>query len=240
MLQFAVKDNIDQVVRQLDARFARQVPFATAKALTATAKLAQVNLRLEMGKVFDRPTPFTLNSTYVRPATKANLAALVKLKDEAFKGTPAARYLAPQITGGDRVLKRFERALVAIGALQPGWFAVPGQGARLNSYGNMSVGQVTQILSYLRANPDAMQNRTPRSGKRSVKRAGYFVGRPGNAPIGVWQRTQSGGVRPVLIFVKGATYAKRFDFEAVVRQTAERELLPQFRRALASAIASAR
>ena len=55
----------------------KQVRFAAAKALTQTAKKVQTRLIAEMGSQFDRPTPYTLRSTFVKPATKTELSAIV-------------------------------------------------------------------------------------------------------------------------------------------------------------------
>ena len=57
--------------------------------------LSQAQIIIAMQLVFDRPTPYTLNSTFVSPATKTKLKAEVKLKDESAKGLPATKYLAP-------------------------------------------------------------------------------------------------------------------------------------------------
>src|ERR1035441_633525 len=75
----------------------RQLPFATAKALTRTAQLIKAAEVDEMRRVFDRPTPWTLNSVFITPATKDNLIARVWLKQDAAKGTPAAKYLLSEI-----------------------------------------------------------------------------------------------------------------------------------------------
>lgn len=241
MIEFSVKHDIDAAIRQVEDRFARQIPFATAKALTMTAMIAKQDLYVEMMRVFDRPKPYTLNSLYVKPATKSSLTALVKLKDATSKGMTASQYLTPQIAGGDRQFKRFERALYLGGYLPPGHYAVPGRAARFDAYGNVSSGQITQILSYLKTNPDQQQNRTARSSKRAPKRGGYFVGRPGNyKPLGVWQRTASGNVLPILIFVPFVLYQKVFDFSGVVKRAIERNMMREFRSAISLAIRTAR
>ena len=54
-------------------RFAKEDPIAMAKALTQSAIQAQTDIVQAMTQVFDRPTPHTLNSTYVIPATKDRL-----------------------------------------------------------------------------------------------------------------------------------------------------------------------
>lgn len=247
MLRLGVSTDIAATIRQLSAR-RDQVPFATAVALTRTAvkvKEAEYN---EMRDVFDRPTPYTLNSLYSRGATKQNLEAVVWLKYDTSKGTPADKYLLPQIRGGSRPLKRFEVALRSVGALPSGYFAVPGSAAALDAYGNMKPSQIVQILSYFRAFPEAgyhaniTAKRKQKLGRQGIA---YFVGAPGDGklPLGVWMRrsfSHGSAIKPILIFVKSVLYAERFDFNYVAQKTVQREFSGQFSRALAEANASAR
>jgi len=247
MLVIDVRGDVSAIARQLDAQ-QKRIPIATAIALTKTAVKVREALYAEMRQVFDRPTPYTLNSLYLKPATPARLQARVWLKDDTFKGTPATKYLDPQIRGGDRNLKRFERALRAIGALPPGWFAVPGSGAVLDAFGNMDRGQLVRVLSYLRAFGEQgyKANMTATSRKRFTKRTrlSYFVGRPGKGgnkfPLGVWERIdfgQAGGaVRPVLIFVQRVSYTPLLKFFEVGNRVASDTFPTELRKALAPRI----
>ncbi|KQW96964.1 hypothetical protein ASC94_09155 [Massilia sp. Root418] len=230
----------------------KQVDFATRVALTRTAQAAVPALQREMRDVFRNPTPYTLSGLRVVPATKTRLAATVMLKDDATKATPAAKYLLPQIKGGQRGQKRFERALQAVGAMPAGYRAVPGSGARLDAFGNMSRGQIVQLLAYFRAFPEAgykanmtadSRARLARGTKRKQGYA-YFVGRPGDRlPLGIYQRVGFGfgsAIKPVLLFVRSAVYTERFDFEYVVRKTVETEFAGEFARAMVEAERTAR
>jgi hypothetical protein len=230
----------------------KQVQFATRVALTRTAKKAEPALQREMRDVFRNPTPYTLSSVYVQPATKSRLEATVKLKDDATKATPAAKFLAPQIDGGQRGQKRFERALQAAGVMPTGYRAVPGSGARLDAFGNISRGQIVQILAWFRAFPemgykanmtDAGRARLAR-GTRKRQGLAYFVGHPGDRlPLGVYHRTGFGfgsAIKPVLLFVRSAMYQQRFDFAYVVKRTVDTEFAGEFSRALVEAQRTAR
>src|SRR5262245_39031822 len=117
MIRLDVRSNIKQLTQGLTQVQREQVPFATALALTRTAQVMQAAQITEMQRVFDRPTPFTLNALFVSPATKRRLEASVYFKDFAPKGTPAGKYLRPQIMGGGRNLKRMERLLQGKGLL---------------------------------------------------------------------------------------------------------------------------
>jgi hypothetical protein len=196
----------------------------------------------KLPSVFDRPSPWTMNSLYVKGATAQNLQARVWFKEDAGRqGTPAAKYLLPQVEGGQRKTKRYEAALQAFGALPSGWQTVPGVGAHLDAYGNVSVGQIIQILSQLRITMTAGHQRNmsfdARKAIRAQKKAGgrFFVvpvGTKGMAP-GVYQREFMGRtVTPVLVFVQASGYRKRFDFHALSRQVAEDKLPVHLREAV--------
>lgn len=190
---------------------AKQVPFVTAFALTNAMKDAREAERDTMRSVFDRPTAFTLNALRVTPATKQNLQAELGFK-EGFGSIPAWKYLGPQVAGGPRKAKRFELALRAKGILRSNEFCVPGSGAQLDGSGNMNRGQIVRILSALGAASDAAQN-TARRPKRSTRKRNldYFVLRNTKAPDGIYLREGRAAV-PILIFVKGTSYTKRFPY----------------------------
>jgi hypothetical protein len=230
----------------------KQVRFATRVALTRTAKAAAEAEVREMRDVFRSPTPYTLNSVYVMPATSTRLEAEVKLKDDATKAVPASKFLAAQVSGGQRGLKRFERALTAAGVMPVGYRAVPGKGAKLDAYGNMSRGQIVQILAFFRAFPemgykanmtDKGKARLARGSKR-VQGFVYFVGSPGDRlPLGVYQRVSFHGgtaIKPVLLFVRSAVYQHVFDFQYVVEQTVKTEFAGEFAKAYIEAQETAR
>lgn len=238
---------------------------AMAVALNRTAaqvKAAQVQA---MKTSFDRPTKYTLNSLWIEGAAASQqaagtralpingdpyntrlvrsryLEAQVGLKDDsAGSGTPATKYLAPQIFGGPRNVKRFEKALQAAGAMPRGWVAIPAAGARLDAYGNLSKGQITQILSQVGVELTAGYNRgiakTGRKRINALKRAGgqFFVALPGKSKLhpGVYQREFIGrNITPVVIFARSASYRPRYDFEGVGMAVAQREIKTQALRA---------
>lgn len=251
MLKIAIETNSDVIVRFLDDVAAKQVPFAAGLAMSRTAKLAKDRVQAEMRDVFDRPTPFTINSVY--SAFNGRDEAVVGIKDQsqAGKGVAAATYLQAAVKGGTRRLKGVEAALRRIGELPAGDYVVPGAAAKMDAFGNMSRGQIVQILSYLQANRDSgtTSNSTAATraklAKGSKKKYGtsYFVGRPKGAPMGVWMREHHGfgvRIRPVLIFVLGVTYEAIFDFHYVVGLVADKELGKQFDLALAEALRTAR
>lgn len=226
----------------------KQVRFATAVALTRVASQAKRDLRDEMPRVFDRPTPYTLNSLFMKAATKKTLQAIVWLKDFAPKGNPAAEYLLPQIYGGPRKDKRSELLLRRAGILPPGRFITPAEFTPIDAYGNIRKGFMTKVLSQLRAQTDPYQNETARSRARKKSRSGglsYFLPdtkRSGQARA-IYERVDfafGSALRPVLAFArKRPTYEPRYRFIEIATKNTETRFRAEFDPALQQALATA-
>lgn len=228
-----------------DRRFAS----AMATALSRTAVQVRDSIRQNMPQVLDRPTPWTLNSLFAKGATPLQLQAEVNFKDDRAStngGTPATYYLLPNVEGGPRRAKRLEVALRAVGALPSGYFAVPAAGATLDAYGNVSRGQIVQILSQLRIQLVAGSNRNmsfdARSQITAQRRAGgrFFVVRPGEGKQqpGIYQRELFGrNVTPVFVFVRSVQYRKRYDFYGLARRLAQEMLPAQVDRSIEESLA---
>lgn len=117
MLTLSVKSDVRALSKKLDALARKQLPFATAQALNATAEQVRDAQRENMRKVLDKPTPFTLNSVSIKRASKSNPVALVYVK------SIAVAYLLPYEIGGKNKLN--SRALI-----KP-------VGQKVNQYGNL-------------------------------------------------------------------------------------------------------
>lgn len=143
--------DIDRV-RKSFAQFSdRRFNAGLATALTRTAQAVKVAQQAEMRDVFDRPSPYTLGAVFVDRARADKLEARVGIADSpASRGRAAIKYLRWQISGGQRTPKAYERALMRAGALHDDMLTVPGKFARLDAFGNISAGQIRQILSQLR------------------------------------------------------------------------------------------
>lgn len=227
--------------------FQRQIPFVIASSLTKTAVKVKPEIRKEMERVFDRPSPYTLNSIFVKPASKKdpNPTARVWIKDSQSAaldtrqftgGTPAAEYLYPNIAGGSRGLKRFEVRLKNAGLLPPGMFVVPAKGAKLDRYGNLDLGQLVAILSKLRTINEALASKSNQR-KRNTKyfNAQYFVSRGDRLKRGVWQQ-MGRKVIPIYLFVNRVSYRRIFEFDRVAKETALRILPTEFEAAIDAAL----
>lgn len=213
-MRVSVTSNTGDVIAELGS-MRQKVNFATVVALTQTAGDIKAALRQDMQSAFDRPTPYTLNSLRVNPATKQHPRADVWIKDDATK------WLLPQVQGGKRNLKRFEKALQARMLMPKGWYAVPAGGAKYDAYGNISKGVIMKLLSALKAaeiTAGYSANRTAASAKRRKgKQEQYFslVKPHGKLKPGLYQRigfAHGSAVKPVLLYVSSVTYRQRFDF----------------------------
>lgn len=129
-----IKSNVDQATKSLTELQERQVPYAAARTVNDLAKLAQEAEKKAMPSVFDKPTPFTVNSVGVTLAKKAMPVASVFVKDKA------AQYLSPFEFGGKQFLGGKPADLVPVNAAP-------------NSYGNLPRGKIQQLL----ARPDCFQ-----------------------------------------------------------------------------------
>jgi len=261
MIGIKVTADISKVERLFDNLRKDQVPFATALALTKTAQYVQGELTKVMDTAFDRPTPYTKDALYVKPATKQVQVAIVKVKDVTFKGNPAVRYLFTGITGGTRNLKGFEKLLQRAGVMPGGWYAVPTSAAPLDSYGNVPGSVIMKILSQLQAARDSLTNESAalkarRNRNRTTGR--YFAVMPnterGKLKPGIYERlnfrasagkgavgTGSGSIRPIFIYSqKAPNYSARYDFYGMARRLAAERYPIEAESAIKRALETAR
>lgn len=252
MIELSVVAETRQAVRHLDDLQKRQVPFAISLGINYTAK--DVQQALEKGtSVFDRPRPATVRGTKVERSTKSNLTAVVKLKRREEGSPPVSEYLQAEVYGGARPFKRSEILLQKAGILPDGKQTRPGTGARLDAYGNMSRGQIVQIISYFKAfggiktsgrargrrgttTQSSVLNRT-----KPKKAYEYFVvpeGFPGLS-TGIWER-RGRKIQPVLIFIDVPVYRKKYKFYEIAKETVRARFDENFKRALNVAVSTAR
>ncbi len=253
-MKFGVKSDLRQVTQFLNDIERKQLPFATALALTNTAKAVEAAELREIDNVFDRPTNYTRKSLYVRPATKSRLVAEVGVKDFASNARPPIKWLIAQIAGGPRALKGIESQLQRVGRMPPGALLVPAAGMPRDSFGNVNRGMLQRLISDLKAQRfDVYANTTATSAKRRLRsrtrRASFFFSTwpvtksTAHLTPGIYQRSHFGfgtAIKPAFIFVDRAYYAKRFDFHGIAQRVSSQEWPRQFQVALAHALATAR
>lgn len=249
-MRISIQTNFPEIAQRL-SEMGRQASFAAAVSLTRTAQDVQAAIKTEMQTVFDRPTTYALNGTFLKAATKQNLESRVWVKDNPFsRGTPADRFLLPQIYGGTRGLKGMERILQRNGLMPSGWFAVPAAGAQLDGNGNVKRSQITQILSQLRVQRGAgYESRATGSARsnRTIARQGvtYFAlpqVRRGLKP-GIYLKRRfahGSAIRPVFIYVQAVQYRPRLRFFEVGQAVADAQFPRHFETEWAKAVATAR
>lgn len=229
-------------LKALEARIAgmgKQINYATSRALNSVA--FKVMREESAGtSVFDRAKPATRNAFRVEKSTKHNLRAIIAVKTRESGGLPASEYLHPNISGGKRNVKRSEAMLRAAGILPPGMFTAPGKGAKLDAYGNMSRGQIAQILSYfqtygLTALNSGRMNMSQDKRAKLQNRSAYFI----IPKRGIWQR-HGKAISPILLFISKAEYKQIFGFEKIAKGVIDREWQKEFNAALDDAIRTAK
>jgi hypothetical protein len=197
----------------LDKDFSRALNFA---AWDATKHLRQVTPRY-----VDRPTPWTVNATFVRKSTPQDLSLSVGFKDTAVKGTPAARFLQPMVGGGARRQKPSERRLIRASARFSGLYLVPTGKApmQLDQYGNVPRGKMTQVLSRIKALDSAGSTGNVSVSKRSKakrRKVDFFVGYRGGRPITINQRVGRGYVNVFNLVRPAPKYEARFPVREIL------------------------
>lgn len=252
----------------------RRARAAVATALTRTAVQVREHLHSRMRSDLKSPKPYTLNQLRYVPASAQKLAAAIgfnivgiqdiqgrvlQYRDLGPGQTPAGKYMAQLSTGGQRNRKRFESALEKVGVLPSGWYAVPGARAKMDAYGNQSVGELRQILSWFdaaemvagsRQNMGPMGRDRRRQGTKKTAGFEYFVvaaggmrsfarsgGKTGSHKMqpGIYRRTSyalGSRIEPVVIFVRKAVYRRMFDFNAIGEAEAMKVLPREMQRAI--------
>lgn len=268
---FTIEDRNNSIafVQQALTGFGRQIPFAMMRTINSTADDIKVGLVKEMKTVFDRPKPWTLNAIRVQYAKKADLQSTIWLKDPEVKGLSGKleNHLTPHVYGGQRQYKPFERALFSNRILPKGMDVVPGAGATLDAYGNMTSGFIYQMLNYFNArrNPEfgvgynfgTTSDKKIKMKKGTKKKYGveYFINHGYRTYMrsstskqetrstvpGIWMRVHTPfgtAIKPVMLFVKKSHYQPRFDFFGVAQQIADKVMLQNAQKAVHQALST--
>lgn len=222
-------ENLGQLINVIETR-ANSIPFVKALAINAVAAKVREQVLVEFSQKFDRPTPVTMKGLFTRPADykkQADPFAEVLVKDVQLGkivGQSLASIIGHQFSGGQRIPKRSETLLRQNRYLAGDEYIAPGPDAKLDAYGNISRGQMQQIMSALRANFDPYQNRSSsRRSQRNAARAGnifYSSGKPGTGQTkvprrGVWARDGRGRLKLLLVIIKTPKYQQRIDMQSI-------------------------
>src|SRR5574343_1170170 len=203
---------LDELRRNLSEFSDRRFAAAVATALTRTARVVQTAWQAELREKVDRPTPLTERAPIVEQATAQSLTAIVRMRDQVAAGQPPSLYLQPPTFGGGRQLKQFEKALIAQGSMPSGTFAVPTDYAKRDAYGNVTRGQLVQILVQLAGG--SVSGGYRRVISASAQRRAQAAIRAGKEYVAVLQR--EGKLRPGIYGREGNKLRMVFSYESRV------------------------
>lgn len=221
LLNLSVHIDTKKLVRDLSALADKQIPFATATALNGLGAIVVAEEKANLKRVFPTATPFTLGSVVMLKANKNSQTVTILMKDRT------ARYLTPYENGGRHVLN--SKAL-----LNP-------KNVALNQYGNLP----RNMMARLKGLP------------------GVFVGevQTKHGPVsGVWQRPTpvpvaakgqkrvrlprganvTGKLKLLIRFGDALPVKERLNWAPLARAVVAFNYAPQFNKAMACALATAR
>ncbi len=255
MQQLTIDQQMAEVQKAMD-KSVKQAQFAMLTAINKSAERAQQAVRREMSSVFDRPTPWVLNSLRVKYAKdRTNPVANLAFKDKN-SAESSRSMIAPHVDTGARHYKAMESRLSAMGLMPRGCNAVPGAAASIDGYGNMSRGQITQLLNvlgtyteagYNKANANTVKRLAKGNAKKGVYGFTYWVNPVGSVKgkhlqPGVYQRITTAfgsSLKPILIFVRRAAYKQRLDFYGIAQDAVAKTFPGEFRAAFDEAMRTA-
>lgn len=228
-------EGLEEVKKTL-GQYARQLPFALSMALNNTVYGATQAVKKEIKDVFDRPTPVVQRGVRYTKADKRNLAVTIYLARGDNGDIDVESILRPHIEGGRRLVKASERRLRRFGFMGPDQWIVPGPGAPLDRYGNISAANMSRILGQVQAYQEAGYNKRKIRKSKAIGTV-YAVQR-----VGIFKRTGPRTSIPVLFFTNTAPEYEsgRFDFYYAVRRHVEQNFQKNFDDALAHAIRTAK
>jgi hypothetical protein len=191
-----------------------QIPYALAGALNDCMYASRAAVIQEMAKRFDRPTPWVMHSLRYQKATKADLRFVINANEAKDGRLSQAEVLKPEIAGGGRPMKASEATI--------GSYWVPGQGARLDRYGNVPAATIASILSQLEHGEQVrIRDKRGRTRGPSVT---YF--RQGNS---IYQRSGR-QIVPVLVLTRPPIYKQRLPYGSRIREVVASQFAAAFNR----------
>lgn len=223
-MQIDIRSDIKELTRSLNRIQRKQIPFATSKALNATAFDVRKTLQDALDIHLDNPTAYTKRGVQVEKSTKRNLVAKVGFRSRKFgRGqgkVTQAEYMKRQIKGGTRL---------------PQGQAIPvpvPKNMRPNKFGNIPRGKIDRLL----ADKDKYFSGTPKGAKGG---AGIWQRMPANSKRAK-SKNKGGRVRMVIAWEPKAQYSPRFPFRQIVTKTVRTNFRLRFDTSIKKALATAR
>ncbi len=218
MIKIDVRADLKKLQRSLNDLANKQIPYASALALTETAKKVQAEETRAIAGLFDNPTPFTLRSIGVVPATKGRMQAVVFMRDIA------ASYLAPYEFGGAHALGAKKGLLVP-------------KDVPVNQYGNLTRNKLKQ----LKARADVFIGAVTLKNGQTINGVWQrpSVGKRRDGTKGSKGNTHT-GLKLLIRFEDPLPVKQRLGYHDRARQVVSRSLTVEFGKAFAKAMATAR
>ena len=206
----SVHSNTKQLTAHLNRIQRKQIPFATAKALTQTAFDVRRTLQNALPRRLDRPTKGIINSVQVDKATKYNVTARVGFAGlgfgkTAWKESPA-KIMRRHIKGGTRYPNK---TAIAVPVKQ-----------RTNKYGNLPRNKISTLL----ANTTKYFSGTPK----------------GMSNAGIYERQKKKLKMLIAWEPKATYQGGRFPFKSIVKLSVAKNYRKRFEKALQNALDTAR
>lgn len=241
-----ISTNVAEVQRELQALARTRFPGAIKGVVNALAKEIWAHERQQMPTVFDRPTPFVLNSVRVLNwATTAKPYAEIGVETRVGRRDKAAEHaLEPHIPGYSNVRaeKQSEFWLKRNGFMRPGEFLVPSRTMPRDRYGNVRGSTMQKMLADVGAFRTAQGFDATTGDKKARYVFGTVNGRKGKVR-GIWQvqggrkNMAAGRWKLMMLVVKQAPlYRKRFDFHGIGQRYATANLARLSREYVARAL----
>lgn len=232
----SARTNADAIIAALEAK-GRKMEDVIRYAVNDTVDDMVIGQRIEMRRVFDNPRPYTLNALYGKKASR-NLSVFqagIAFRETAVKGTPAYKYLMPNIKGGERRYKRSEKALQSINALPSEKWTVMGKDFQRDQYGDITGGQYTRMLAELGVSVNGMAGPAKMRGERTTGSKKFFAmphkgGKRGDGnPMAIAERR--GKEIVIMLVITGSfTYKPRYDFYGLANRQVHYSLPKHFNR----------
>ena len=180
----------DEGLRQRLGNMSKKLPHVVRNISNDLAFEMAKAEKESLAKIFPTANPRTKKNIFVKKASVGGINPFAVISFDQIYRKDIDEYMKANVDGGMRTMKPSEKRLK--------FFYVPGAGAKLDQYGNMRGGQVTQILSRLQMFNTAGydMNETVASRRRREGRSKtteYFIIRQtkGGLKPGVYQRVQT-------------------------------------------------
>ncbi|MDD5212249.1 MAG: hypothetical protein PHV62_07525 [Sulfuricurvum sp.] len=227
-----IESNVYDISKFIDIS-SKQATFALSKTINDSLYSIKDDYIKSFETIFDKPNMRFLKTAFtIKKSTKTSLAGMIEVSPwDMGKGQTPEAVLLHHVIGGDRPLKKFEKAMIGSGFMGSNMIAVPAAGAKLDQYGNIKGSFSSMLISYFSAYRKAgfegnMKQSTRdkmakigRTKKQAKKINGvmYFMSNGGKMAPGIWSKTGIHGsrVKPVILFVRTPNYKQRFDFYGI-------------------------